>query len=206
MAELLKKIGYGQVEPNRILARKNGGVVADVPASVEYVKGMGDRVENGRFMAWDVAAGFEGNLKKGELVAPTADSKIVGLVYSETKLYSEYTSNKDFALFTKNPTINQVRQSNIYDNAEVAHETVVPRILIATVGDVFTTNMVETADGALPELGAALTLNDKGELSTAGTINVIEAKVAQITTMPDGQPAVKVVVTGVNYGSAPAGE
>lgn len=196
MAKLINKVGYGQVEPNRILARKNGGVVADVPVSPDYVKET-QRVENGYFLSWEVGTGFEGNLKKGQLVAPTAASTVVGLVYTETKLYSEYTSNKDFALFTQNPTIHQIRQSNIYDKDEKAHETVVPRILLATAGDVFTTNIIETATGELPTVGAELTLNADGALSTAGTVGVIKAKVAQITTMPDGQPAVKVVITSV---------
>lgn len=199
MAELLTKIGYGQVEPNRILARKNGGVVADVPANADVVADFGDRIENGRFMVWNAGEGFDGNLKKGELNLPVeGGSTAVGLVYSETKLYSDFTSNKDFALFTKNPTINQIAQSAIYDKTETPVDTVVPRLLLTTVGDVFTTNMIETEDGMLPTEGDDLTLNDKGELSTSGTLDLVQAKVVQNTTMPDGQPAVKVVITGIN--------
>lgn len=195
---LLKKVGYGQVEPNRIQARKNGGVLADVPANAETVTALGDRIENGLVLAWDAGAGFEGNLKKGELVLPTEDSKIIGLVYSETKLYSEFTSNKDFALFTKNPTMNQVRQSNIYDQTEVPHETVIPRLLFLATGDVYTTNLIGTADGKAPVLGTVLKLNAEGVFATDGTLDLVEATVAQVTTMADGQVAVKLVITAVN--------
>ncbi len=196
MAKLLDKIGYGQVEPNRIQARKKGGVLADVPVKADLMKTL-EGIENGMFLAWDAGKGYEGNLKKGELVYPTADSTILGLVYSEVSLYDEYHSNKDFALFTKNPSLGQVRQAPIYGKDNKAVETVIPRLLFPTAGDVFTTNLIETNDGKAPEVGAELKLNDKGILSTAGTLDLITAVVAQVTTMADGQPAVKLVVKSV---------
>lgn len=200
MAELLKKIGYGQVEKNRIQGIRAGRVLADVPVNADVVAGLEDRIENGYFLAVDFGKGFEGNLKTGELVLPVAESAIVGLVYNETKLYSEYTTNKDFALFTKNPSINQVRQAPIYDVAEQAVETVVPRLIFPTPGDIFTTNMIETEDGNLPEVGVDLKLNAKGVLSTAGTLDLVVAKVVQKTTMADGQPAVKLAIVSVTPG------
>jgi len=117
MAELLNKVGYGQVEKNRIQGIRAGRVLADVPVNAEVVKTLGNRIENGYFLAVDFGKGFDGNLKKGELILPVAASQLVGLVYSETKLYSEYTTNKDFALFTVNPSINQMKQAPIYDKA-----------------------------------------------------------------------------------------
>lgn len=200
MAKLLNKIGYGQVEPNRIQARKKGGVLADVPVSADLMKTL-ESIENGIFLAWDAAVGFEGNLKKGELVYPTAESTIIGLVYSEVSLYDEYHSNKDFALFTKNPTLGHVRQAPIYavNAKDTAVETVIPRLLFPSVGDVYTTNMVETADGNLPAVGTKLQLNASGVLSTEteGALDLITAVVAQATTMADGQPAVKLVIQAV---------
>lgn len=199
MAELLNKIGNGQVEPNRIQARKKGGVLADVPANAEVVTGFGGKVENGVFLAWNAGTGFEGNLKKGELVIPTADSTIFGLVYSEVKLYDEYHTLKDFALYSVAPSMRHATQAPLYDVKGTAHGTVIPRVLFMTPGDVFTTNQIETADGELPAEGDALKLNANGILSTAGTLDILEAVVAQVTTMPDGQPAVKVVITKVAY-------
>lgn len=85
MAELLKKIGYGQVEKNRIQGIRAGRVLADVPVNADVVAGLKDRIENGYFLAVDFGKGFKGNLKTGELVLPVAESTIVGLVYNETK-------------------------------------------------------------------------------------------------------------------------
>lgn len=117
--QLLKKVGYGQVEKNRIQGIRAGRVLADLPVKPEVVKSSGDRIENGMFLDAVYGTGFEGNLKTGQLELPTAQSKNVGLVYSEVKLYSEYTSNKDFALFTVNPSINQMRQAPIYDKKKL---------------------------------------------------------------------------------------
>lgn len=202
--QLLKKVGYGQVEKNRIQGIRAGRVLADLPVKPEVVKSSGDRIENGMFLDAVYGTGFEGNLKTGQLELPTAQSKNVGLVYSEVKLYSEYTSNKDFALFTVNPSINQMRQAPIYDKTEAPKATVIPRLIFPTPGDIFTTNLIETADGELPEVGTTLKLNDKGILSTAGTLNVVIAKVVQKTTMADGQVAAKLAIVEVNPAAAGA--
>lgn len=202
--QLLKKVGYGQVEKNRIQGIRAGRVLADLPVKPEVVKSSGDRIENGMFLDAVYGTGFEGNLKTGQLELPTAQSKNVGLVYSEVKLYSEYTSNKDFALFTVNPSINQMRQAPIYDKTEAPKATVIPRLIFPTPGDIFTTNLIETADGELPEVGTTLKLNDKGILSTAGTLNVVIAKVVEKTTMADGQVAAKLAIVEVNPAAAGA--
>jgi hypothetical protein len=196
--QLLKKVGYGQVEKNRIQGIRAGRVLADLPVKPEVVKSSGDRIENGMFLDAVYGTGFEGNLKTGQLELPTAQSKNVGLVYSEVKLYSEYTSNKDFALFTVNPSINQMRQAPIYDKKEAPKATVIPRLIFPTPGDIFTTNLIETENGELPEVGTTLKLNDKGILSTAGTLNVVIAQVVQKTTMADGQVAAKLAIVEVN--------
>lgn len=197
MAELLNKVGYGQVEKNRIQGIRAGRVLADVPVNAEVVKTLGNRIENGYFLAVDFGKGFDGNLKKGELILPVAASQLVGLVYSETKLYSEYTTNKDFALFTVNPSINQMKQAPIYDKAEIKVDSIIPRLIFPTPGDIYTTNLIETEDGSLPAVGVELKLNAGGVLSTAGTLDLVKAVVVQVTTMADGQPAVKVAITAV---------
>ena len=202
--QLLKKVGYGQVEKNRIQGIRAGRVLADLPVKPEVVKSSGDRIENGMFLDAVYGTGFEGNLKTGQLELPTAQSKNVGLVYSEVKLYSEYTSNKDFALFTVNPSINQMRQAPIYDKKEAPKATVIPRLIFPTPGDIFTTNLIETPNGELPEVGTTLKLNDKGILSTTGTLNVVIAQVVQKTTMADGQVAAKLAIVEVNPAAAGA--
>lgn len=184
------KLGYGQVEPNRIAGIKQGRVLADVPVKPATVTTLGGYVENGIFLAWNPGVGLDGNLKKGELDLPTTSSTYIGLVYTDVKLYSQFTSNKDFALFTKAPSMNQATQSPYYDKKEVAHGTVIPRLVGLTVGDVFTTNNLE----GTPEVGAVLKLNTQGLLDADGTVDLIQVKVTDKTTLADGQAAYKVVV------------
>lgn len=184
------KLGYGQVEPNRIAGIKQGRVLADVPVKPDTVTTLGGYVENGIFLAWNPGVGLDGNLKKGELDLPKPDSTYIGLVYTDVKLYSQFTSNKDFALFTKAPSMNQATQSPYYDKKEVAHGTVIPRLIGLTVGDVFTTNNLE----GTPEVGDVLKLNTNGLLDAAGTVELIQVKVTDKTTLADGQAAYKVVV------------
>ena len=188
------KLGYGQVEPNRITGIKQGRVLADVAVKPETVEALGGYIENGIFLAWNPGVGLDGNLKKGELDFPKTDSTYIGIVYTEVKLYSQFTSNKDFALFTKAPTINQMTQSPYYDKAAKAHGTVIPRLIGLTVGDVFTTNNLE----GTPEVGDTLKINDQGLLDAAGTVDLIQVKVTDKTTLADGQAAYKVVVIAAN--------
>ena len=190
---IFKKLGYGQVEPNRVTGIKQGRVIADVPVDPTVVEALGGFVENGIFLAWNPGKGLDGNLKKGQLELPALDSSIIGIVYTEVKLYSQFTSNKDFALFTKAPDLNRMSQSPYYDKAEAEHGTVIPRIIGLTVGDVITLNNL--GDEA-PAVGDVLKIDPAtGLLSKAGTVKKIQAVVTNLTTMPDGQPAVKIVVT-----------
>ena len=184
------KLGYGQVEPNRIAGIKQGRVLADVPVKPETVTSLGGYVENGIFLAWNPGVGLDGNLKKGELDLPQPTSNYIGLVYSDVKLYSPFTSNKDFALFTKAPSMNQATQSPYYDKDDKPKGTVIPRLIGLTVGDVFTTNNLEGD----PSVGDVLKVNTKGLLDASGTVDLIQVKVTDKTTLADGQAACKVVV------------
>ena len=184
------KLGYGQVEPNRIAGIKQGRVLADVPVKPDTMTTLGGYVENGIFLAWNPGVGLDGNLKKGELDLPQPTSNYIGLVYSDVKLYSPFTSNKDFALFTKAPSMNQATQSPYYDKDDKPKGTVIPRLIGLTVGDVFTTNNLEGD----PSVGDVLKVNTKGLLDASGTVDLIQVKVTDKTTLADGQAACKVVV------------
>ena len=67
--------------------------------------------------------------------------------------------------------------------------SMVPRLLKTHVGDIFTTNMIEDED---VDLGAELSPNDKGILSTSGDESIVW-QVVKKYTMPDHQPGVKVM-------------
>ena len=111
---LIKKIGYGQVEPNHLSAQRNGQIYAQLPCATGI-----DTLENGQFVKYDYAAGncnFTGN---GEFM----------LVFNEIKLYDERKQGyKDFAVHTS-----EMNDGKIY-----------PRVFKTMVGDIFTTNTFET--------------------------------------------------------------
>lgn len=200
MANLLTKVGYGQVEPNRIQGMLQGRVLADVAVKPADFATLGKGVQNGIVLAWHpgVSGDVASNLKDGELTIPKSGDAIYYLIYTDVSLHSEFLSNKDFVLTTEPNSILMGREAmyNPHNNpTEEAKETVVPRGIGLTLGDVFTTNMIETNDGNLPDVDTTLKLNANGVLSTAGTIEGLEAKVVQKTTMADGQQAVKLVIT-----------
>lgn len=194
-----EKIGFGVLEPNKMPHAEYGGnIVADVAMNVEDVKKLGNRVENGTILSVEYGKGFKNNLKKGEVRIPTADSNILGIAYAENKIYSEFHSKKDFALFVENPTIGQVKQMPYYDNVKYGthdlHETVVPRIFLFGLGDIFTTNLIDTGWEDLTEGDKCYTSVD-GYISKDGAIKKVEFTVVQKTTMPDGQNGIKFAVT-----------
>lgn len=125
-------------------------------------------VFQGMFLCYDVAAG-ECNFK-GE--APWM------LSYNEEKLYDErHQMHKDFSL----------KVEDFYDGQ------IVPRLFKLVEGDLFTTNCVKEE---------SLTVGDKLQPGKTGILEKTDApkpelptlKVVAETTMPDGQPAVKLQV------------
>ena len=159
----LNKKGYGQVEPNHLAGQKSGAIYAMLPADNSLAV-----VENGMFMKYDYAAGvcnLDGN---GEDM----------LVFSEVKLYDPTHSNKDFALKT----------------ADSVDGKVYPRLMLTFPGDHFTTNLVDLTSVAGSRKGKYLKvvngiLTEQGSKPEDGMV----WQVAMETTLPDGQPAVKVI-------------
>lgn len=189
---LLAKIGYGQVEPNRINSKRTGDIVSDVPVAAEAFEALDKKVENGLFLTWKPGQGIENNLKTGELVLPEqGGDAMTFLVYNEVKLYHDSQGNKDFVQTTDGQGNIMVQRQNPYVDAKRAeHDTVVPRGLKLITGDVYTTNLINEEN---PAVGDVLTPGADGIL-VKGTGN-LELTVAQVTTMADGQKAVKLVVT-----------
>ena len=125
-------------------------------------------LENGAFLKLDSATNTVGTTGNGEWM----------LVYNEVKLYDNAKQGyKDFAV-KKSETLGTV---------------ITPRLFKTNVGDIFTTNLIE--DG--------LALGDKVTPKVEGKVGVLQAwtdedmifEVLKLTTMPDGQAAVKVVRT-----------
>lgn len=119
------------------------------------------QLENGMFIKYDYAAGKCQFTGNNEWF----------LVYNEEKLYDER---------------HQMHRDWVQKTADSYDGKIYPRVFGTVVGDIYTTNMV--ANGSY-SVGNTLTPGNDGILA-AGT-GAMEWKVVKETTLPDGQPAVK---------------
>ena len=154
----ITRIGFGQVEPNHLSAQRTGQIYAQLPA-VDSIKVL----ENGQFVKYDYASGN---------VNFTAEDGEWMLVFNEVKLYDERETYKDFAMKVEN----------------YVGGAMVPRVFKTNVGDIYTTNMIDSTIDV--EVGTELAPNATGVLTTAGDAEMIW-KVVKVYTMADGQAAVK---------------
>lgn len=170
---VIKRKGFGQVEPNHMSAQRTGQIYAQLIANKDI-----QLIENGQFMKYDYAkreTSFDGNVD-GEWL----------LVYNEEKLYDPRKQNHRCWAMKKED----------YVDGEM-----VPRLFKTNVGDIYTTNTLEanTSDTAMTE-GVTVNLNDKLTPGDNGYLKIYQAaqdagkpvfKVVAITTMADMQDAVK---------------
>ena len=196
--------GYGQVEPNQLSAQKTGQIYASLPLASDV-----DILQNGEFMYYDYKSGTVTADGKGEPM----------LVFNEVKLYEPFwqTSYKDFAMIRvgDNYVTSRLATAGYGDGSETkgvasAHsdwqagyrmDGIAPRLFKTNVGDIFTTNMVETGAEITYKQGDILKLKKVNKaadktgntlvLSKTGDIDALEFVVAKVYTMPDGQPGLK---------------
>ena len=198
--------GYGQVEPNQLSAQKTGQIYASLPLASDV-----DILQNGEFMYYDYKSGTVTADGEGEPM----------LVFNEVKLYEPFwqTSYKDFAMIRvgDNYVTSRLATAGYGDGAETKGVTpnpghsdwqagyrmdgIAPRLFKTNVGDIFTTNMVETGASITYSQGDTLKLKKVNKaadktgntlvLSKDGTIDALEFVVAKVYTMPDGQPGLK---------------
>ena len=198
--------GYGQVEPNQLSAQKTGQIYASLPLASDV-----DILQNGEFMYYDYKSGTVTADGEGEPM----------LVFNEVKLYEPFwqTSYKDFAMIRvgDNYVTSRLATAGYGDGAETegvapnpGHsdwqagyrmDGIAPRLFKTNVGDIFTTNMVETGASITYSQGDILKLKKVNKaadktgntlvLSKDGTIDALEFVVAKVYTMPDGQPGLK---------------
>lgn len=184
----MKKVGYGQLEPNRLTAQTTKEIYAQLPAESSLAV-----IENGMALIYDQVA-------KKVKTPSTKGKGLVGLVYNEIILEDErYQQDSDYAMMSKKETPYQVAMEAY------------PRVYGLHVGDTFTTNTVKIDD----------TYKDASPVVPAGVkfvadidgywTQVADATGAQVVaecvkdyTLPDGQRALKLVITGVN--TAPVAE
>ena len=196
--------GYGQVEPNQLSAQKTGQIYASLPLASDV-----DILQNGEFMYYDYKSGTVTADGEGEPM----------LVFNEVKLYEPFwqTSYKDFAMIRvgDNYVTSRLATAGYGDGAETegvasAHsdwqagyrmDGIAPRLFKTNVGDIFTTNMVETGSDITYSQGDTLKLKKVSKaadktgntlvLSKTGNIDALEFVVAKVYTMPDGQQGLK---------------
>lgn len=189
-ATTIKRVGFGQVEPNHLSAQRTAQIYAQLPAADSI-----SILENGQYVKYNYADGvvdFEG---EGEWM----------MVFNEVKLYDDRwrESYKDFAMIKENYT----------PGSDITHEGIgpfkgqmTPRVIKTNVGDIYTTNAVGAGNtsGKATYAGIALEVGDNLVVSsTNGFLNKATAddlktanmvwQVVKVYTMPDGQPAVKVM-------------
>lgn len=188
----MKRVGYGQVEPNHLSAQRTGQIYAQLPAKNDI-----NLLENGQFVKYNYADGvvdFEG---EGEWM----------LVLNEVKLYDApwRESYKDFAMIKDNYTPGS--DSITHDGLGPFKGQMVPRLFKTNIGDIFTTNCLEKAntsgkaeidltDLTVGDVVAPTKTNGYLKKSDSGTTTddtVMKWQVVKLTTMPDGQAAVKLM-------------
>ena len=169
MAITITKTGYGVVEPNHLSAPRNGQVYGQLPAA----SGM-TVLEQGTFVKYDYARGVVDFVGDGPWM----------MVFNEEKLYDErFQKHSDYAM----------KADDFYDGK------MYPRVFAMNAGDIFTTNNVDTDEDY--SKGNYLTPGADGIL-TKVTIPVAEGatepaflcQIVEETTMPDGQPGLKLQV------------
>lgn len=196
MSIIIKKSGYGQVEPNHLSGMITGQIYAQLPADENIVQ-----LEQGQFAKYDYAQNKVNFTGQGQFL----------LVYNEEKLYDSRKQNhKNFVYITKDFTDNKLY----------------PRLIKTNIGDILTTNTIAADGGSTSavvgtaivgsaEVGSSgggggssvsgqvtlaindyLTINENGFLTLANnpdlsTLDMVW-KVIKETSMPDGQSAVKI--------------
>lgn len=169
----MEKVGYGQVEPNRLTAQKTKEVFAQLPADDSIAL-----IENGMAMVY--------NQVEGKVTLPGADGDLACLVMNEIILEdSSHQADSDYAMMP--------HAASKYQAAHAAY----PRLYALHVGDTFTTN---TCDAGL-NLKDTVVAGTDGYWKK-GTSDKLELAVIAKTTMPDGQDAVKLCVTKVDSAAA----
>jgi hypothetical protein len=158
----IERIGYGQVEPNHLSAQRTAQIYAQLPCEDSI-----EVLENGQFVKYDYANKEVNLTGKGEWM----------LVFNEIKLYDDRKQMyRDFAM----------------KKEECVNGEIVPRVFKTNIGDIYTTNMVDSSVDITE--GALLKVGTNGILTTGGSLSDDMCwEVAMVYTLADGQPAIKIM-------------
>lgn len=172
--------GYGQIELNNCAFRRDGRIEAQcAPDTADFSVAM---VENGMLLAVDNVA--------RKVALPTDDSLPIALTYSAEHLYDE-------------------RKPGLKNFALKGQDDFLPRLGYLAVGDKYTTNCVSYDDSEWADdsalisalesyadtaLYAGIAEDGSHKISASAPSVGPVLRVVEYTTMPDGQPGVKLQV------------
>ena len=177
----MKRIGFGQVEPNHLSAKRNGKIYAQLPAASHI-----EVLENGMFAKYDYEANEVNFTGDGEWM----------LVLNEVKLYD---ADWRYQNIVGKKSTSGVYSGYAMKKGDFMDGVMVPRLFKTDIGDIFTTNCIkgtESAEGTEVNLGAYLVVGKDGYLAVSEAPQVEDLsgmvwKVVKVYTMPDGQEGVK---------------
>ena len=191
----MKRIGFGQVEPNHLSARRTAQIYAQLPAKSDI-----KILENGQFVKYNYAAGVCDFVGEGEWM----------MVFNEVKLYDDAwrESYKDFAMIASNYT--EGSDDITHDGLGPFPGRMTPRVIKINVGDHWTTNTLgERNTSGKATVDCKLTKEECADLATTpvflapnaeGMLEKVDdasgefvLQVVKYYTLPDGQEAVKVM-------------
>ena len=167
------KLGYGQLEPNHLSARRNGKIYAQLPADKTI-----EVLENGQFVKYDYAKGVVNFTGEGPWM----------LVFNEPKVYEDRQTNADFAMKREDYVAYVYNAAN---DAMPEGTVMVPRVMTTDAGDIMTINLVDEDSLTVGEKLAPREADGILVKNEAATECVWQ--VAKVYTMPDGQPGVKLI-------------
>ena len=182
---LIKRLGFGQVEPNHLSAQRTSQIWAQLPAAADI-----EVLENGQFVKYDYANGEVNFMGAGEWM----------MVFNEVKLYDDFWKEtyKDYAMQKKNftPGTEEIEHNGLGP----FKGQMVPRVIKTNVCDIYTTNCVGAGntdgkkeyEGIELEVGDEISPNAEGFLGPDGDGSIV-FQVVKVYTMADGQPAVKLM-------------
>ena len=211
------RIGFGQVEPNQLSAQKTGQIYASLPLDEKVTL-----LQNGEFMYYSYAD----NKVTAEPTVSGQEPMLVFneiKIYEDYLRLKDFAMIRVGDNYVTNPAaVGRVTQANYgwadgvdtYGDgslnvpatispehserqaAKYRMDGFAPRMFKTNVGDIFTTNMVETdVEYAVKDILKLKKVTDNGSstlvLSKTGDIPELEFVVAKVYTMPDGQPGLK---------------
>ena len=173
---------YGQVEPNRLSGITYGVIEAQAPAYQDKAAQTPiAELENGMFLC--VLSDVSGTSPMGRIAVLPGVAEATSepfMVFSERKQYDEREVYSDFVDRAKDKI-----DGLLY-----------PRLIsMKPDTDVFTTNTIYAPVTTTFTVGQKLYIGNDGYLTTTPGKNLqLQFEVSKVYTLPDGQPAVKLLV------------